>query len=430
MPDTHYDVIIIGGRCAGASLAIRLAQSNINVLLVDRATFPSTPNVPSAPFIHTGTMRLLDELGLDEADYAHIGGRVERFVADFPNGIVVEMNIPSAGLDRDHFYGVDRQYFDNALWQHAASFPTVTGCDGFAVTKINSDSSGKMIGIVGKSGDTEETFTADLIVGADGRYSFTAREVNAQVIEERNKHTGAVYTAEWDNVDEHSPDYPNAITTYNNGKGLLILVVPMDERKYHIGVATKTADANFGDTSHEDVYLQRIQIFPNLWNRLKYAERTSTVVGMKRIENGYRQAYGDGWALVGDALHYKDPADGQGIYDALLGSKLLAQSIVNWKTNSTTWQIAGAQYQKQFTDATFATFEQTVANLKQSLYTNVPDILFKVMVNGMMNDPTFKTNFLLYLAREISPKEFQKIMRKIPIMMAKGVWSEVRGRVT
>jgi flavin-dependent dehydrogenase len=39
-----YDAIIIGARCAGASTAMLLARKGYNVLLADRATFPS--NIP------------------------------------------------------------------------------------------------------------------------------------------------------------------------------------------------------------------------------------------------------------------------------------------------------------------------------------------------------------------------------------------------
>lgn len=51
MVKIQYDVIIIGGRHAGASLAIRLAQGGLHVLVVDRAIFPSRPAVPSMPLI-------------------------------------------------------------------------------------------------------------------------------------------------------------------------------------------------------------------------------------------------------------------------------------------------------------------------------------------------------------------------------------------
>ena len=36
-----YDVIVVGARCAGAPVAMLLAQRGYRVLLVDRVTFPS-----------------------------------------------------------------------------------------------------------------------------------------------------------------------------------------------------------------------------------------------------------------------------------------------------------------------------------------------------------------------------------------------------
>lgn len=425
MPDKHYDVIIIGGRCGGASLAIRLAQANIKTLLVDRATFPSRPNVPSAPFIHSGTIRLLDELGLQESDYAKPNSKIERFVADFVNGVVNEMVIVDGNLPTDYFYGIDRAHFDHALWKHALSFPTVTALEGFAVTQIQKDESNNVIGIQGKRSNFEDRFTGDLIVGADGRFSFSARQFGAKVIEEKNEHTSAVYIAEFTNVDDYEAQYPNAITTYNTGKGLMVLVIPIGERAYHIGIATQTKKANFGEHGHEVAYKDQLKRIPHLWNRLKHAEQVSDVVGIKRIENGYREAWGQGWALVGDAVHYKDPSDGQGIYDALLGSKLLATSIMNWKHDGIDWEVAGAQYQQALKDATYPTFLQTIANVKQSLYTQVPAFLFKIMGRGLMSNPMFKTQFLRYLARESEPKEFQQVMKKLPMIMLKEAISGV-----
>ena len=61
---THYDVIIIGGRPAGASLAVRLAKGGLKTLVLDRATFPSKPAVPSMPLILPHTLQLLDEIGI------------------------------------------------------------------------------------------------------------------------------------------------------------------------------------------------------------------------------------------------------------------------------------------------------------------------------------------------------------------------------
>src|SRR5690606_40323201 len=80
-----YQVIIIGGRPAGSSLAIRLGRQNIKTLVVDKMTFPSLPAVPSSPILYSHHLSMLEELGIAETDALHAGGRVDSFVVNFVN---------------------------------------------------------------------------------------------------------------------------------------------------------------------------------------------------------------------------------------------------------------------------------------------------------------------------------------------------------
>jgi flavin-dependent dehydrogenase len=400
MANQHYDVIIIGGRCAGSSLTLRLAGHNLKILLVDRAIFPSAPGVPSSPFVHPGTMRLIDELGIPEVEYTHPGSKIDPFAVNFGGHFEVIMPTAQMELDRNYFYGIDRHLFDKTFWDYAARAAGVTAREGFAVTQVLRDATGAVNGIVGKAHDSaEESITADIVIGADGRFSFAARQFGAKVVEEQNQYTSAAYFADWENVDDYAPDQPNAISTYNTAKGFLLLLIPIAERKYIVSNYMKSADAHFGAQGIEQAYLESLQRIPHLWNRLKNARRVSDIIGMRPIENGYREAYGANWALVGDAVHYKDPADGQGIYDALLETKLLAQAIIDWKQNGTVWLTAGANYQQQMMTATYPTFKQTVRNIRQTLYMNVPDFIAKTVVRWMMNTPYFQKRFLRYLSR-------------------------------
>src|SRR5690606_13871149 len=201
----HFDVIIIGGRPAGASLAIRLAQQHLNVLLVDKATFPSLPSVPSSPMIHVGTMRLLDELGLNEHDYTYSGGKFTHFTMDYIDMFDVKISIEDAGLERAYHYGLDRTRFDTVLWNHASSQPTVSAKSDFSVTDILRDEDGLVNGISGKNAEgIVEKFTADLVIGADGRFSFAARKFGAAKVLEFNEYATASYHAEWENVEPYS----------------------------------------------------------------------------------------------------------------------------------------------------------------------------------------------------------------------------------
>lgn len=396
MSENHYDVIIIGGRCAGASLAIRLAGTGLKVLLLDRASFPSLPNVPSAPFIHAAAMRLLDEMGIPEAEYSHAGSKIEHLGLEMVGYFRTAMPCSLMNIDRNYFLGIDRKLFDSTLWKHAAQGEGITARDNFAVSQILKDETGKVTGIIG--GDNER-FSAELVVGADGRFSFSARQFGAKTLEERNKYTTAVYHAEWENVEDYSAEYSNAMNTYRLAGGILALVIPIAERKYHIGISMRSKDANFGAKAFEQAYHERLQSIPHLANRLKNAQCVSDVVGMRPVENGYREAFGENWALVGDAVHYEDPTDGQGIYDALLEAKLLAQVIIDWKKQGKSWEEAGAAYQKQVMDATYTMFKQTVANIKQTTYTEIPSFLINSLVRWMMTVPRFQRAFLRRLSR-------------------------------
>lgn len=423
--DPHYDVIIIGGRCAGASLALRLAGQKLKILLVDRATFPSLPNVPSAPFIHPGTMRLLDELGLAEVEYAHPDSRIERFVINYVGHFEAVMPTSSMMLDRNYLYGIDRARFDTALWQRAQAAADVTARDGFAVSAIHKDSAGKVTGIVGKEmGGRETTISADLVVGADGRFSMVGKQLGAKVVEERNKYTSAVYHAEWEHVADDSTAHPFALTTYFTGNGFMALAIPISERKYHIGIYMKSAAANFGPGGFSDAYLQELRRIPPLWRRLDHAHCVTNVMGIRPIENGYREAFGANWALVGDAVHYKDPSDGQGMYDALLTSKLLAQAILDWKHHGLSWGAAGTAYQQRLRAATHAMFKQTVQNVQRSLYMNPPGIIIDSVIRWMMSDPGFQADYLRYLSRAIDPAMYKP--RPSLAAMVNGIVGDVR----
>ena len=66
---------------------------------------------------------------------------------------------------------------------------------------------------------------------------------------------------------------------------------------------------------------------PELAARLRRADRTSAVTGMLHNPNLIRQAYGPGWALVGDAGYHRDPVTGHGLSDAYRDAELLATAL-------------------------------------------------------------------------------------------------------
>ena len=66
---------------------------------------------------------------------------------------------------------------------------------------------------------------------------------------------------------------------------------------------------------------------PQLAERLRRARRVSPVSGMLRMPNQVRQAFGPGWALVGDVGYHRDAGAGYGISDAFRDPEFLAVAL-------------------------------------------------------------------------------------------------------
>jgi flavin-dependent dehydrogenase len=96
-----------------------------------------------------------------------------------------------------------------------------------------------------------------------------------------------------------------------------------------------------------------------LAERLRQARRTSPVQGMLRQPNQLRQAFGPGWALVGDAGYYRDAVTAYGISDAFRDAELLAVALDQALGGDAEETEALAAYQRQRDQALREVFEIT-----------------------------------------------------------------------
>jgi 2-polyprenyl-6-methoxyphenol hydroxylase-like FAD-dependent oxidoreductase len=419
-----YDIIIVGGRPAGASLAARLGARGIKVLVVDRATFPSLPSVPSSPIVHSGTMRLLDELGIDESAYADEGARMRGLRMNMAGHFVVDMKVPRMTGGRDYIYGIERTTFDDLLWRNLSRFPTVERREGFQVTDLIREGD-RVVGIEGGPKDEPaQRITARAVVGADGRFSMVARRVGAEVVEEDAEHTSTVYYADWEDVGKVHNEYP-IVYIYTTARGLDLLFFAMPNGKCSVNTHARSDRVDI-DGDPERYYLETLRSEPSVWQYLETAKRVSPVVGIKKIGNGYRRASGPGWVLTGDAYHYKDPVDGQGIYDALLETKILDSTLAAFCSGSRSWEDAMAVYEEDARNATHPMFVTTVGRLKRELYEEPPVPVIKTMIRWTLTDPGYQETFLRVLGRDWPPSILTS-KQTMGAAMARGIKRDVVG---
>jgi flavin-dependent dehydrogenase len=74
-------------------------------------------------------------------------------------------------------------------------------------------------------------------------------------------------------------------------------------------------------------YVATLHSFPAVADALAGATHAGPLRGMLDQPAFFRQSYGPGWALAGDAAHHKDPIIARGITDAFRDAELLARAV-------------------------------------------------------------------------------------------------------
>jgi len=193
---------------------------------------------------------------------------------------------------------------------------------GLQVDDVRVNPRGRVTGISAVQGGIRRDIAADIVVGADGLYSTIARCVRAPRIAE-GRHAAGVLYSHWEAPPAHEYRWwfkagasMGSIPT-NDGAACVFVSVPMSEFAQEIGGNATRA------------YTRLInQISPEFGERLAESTRVEPVRGFGGHRGFIKRASGPGWALVGDAGYFKDPATAHGITDAFRDAQLLSDAIV------------------------------------------------------------------------------------------------------
>lgn len=312
-------VIVVGGGPAGSSSAYFLASQGIDVMVVDRARFPR--DKVCAEYLSPECSRILDRMdaliATEATGAAHLSGmRVQA-----PNGAVIHgefaANHGFAGF-RDRGLAVRRTLLDSILLNRArtagAHFSEATRVTGMAIE-------GKRVtGITVLQQGRQRVLKADLVIGADGLRSVVARRLGLhrssrwpRRIALVSHYTGVAEVGGFGEIFVDRSGY-FGIADVGNGVTNVALVVPVSR------AAEVAADRT-------EFFEQWIAERPHLSERFASALRLEPVRATGPFASFAKRAWLPGAALVGDAADFFDPFTGEGIYAALRGGELLADSI-------------------------------------------------------------------------------------------------------
>jgi len=346
-----YDAIVVGARVAGPAVSRLLAKAGLRVLMVDRRR-PGGDTLSTHALMRAGVMQLshwgllrrVKDAGTPTIPHAviHYGDETER----------IDIK-PRYGIDG--LYAPRRTVLDSILVEAAIE----AGVEArFAVTvdDLVRDLSGRVLGISAqdRTGGAFEA-RAPITIGADGVRSLVARRAGADLTVQGSSANAVIYSY-WsgDLVEGYN-------WIYRPGLSAGLIPTNGGQTNIWVGVPADRFMSEFRFDLESSFHRLFEQAAPELAMQLKGARRETRFFGFPGLPGFIRNARGPGWALVGDASHFKDPISAHGITDALRDAEFLARAIVSGSSGGASLDSSLADYERLRNDLSIGLHEAAEA---------------------------------------------------------------------
>jgi 2-polyprenyl-6-methoxyphenol hydroxylase-like FAD-dependent oxidoreductase len=408
-----FDVIVVGARVAGSTTALLLSRAGLDVLLLDRARFPSD-TLSSHQIQVPGVARLqrwglLDRLAATGAPGVHEvrfdpGTRI--MVGSFPS-------LDGVGA----LYSPRRTVLD-ALLLDAAVDAGVNVRTGFDVEDVLTDGH-RVTGIRGRARGTASKLVqerAGLVIGADGKHSTIASAVRAEHYRERPTATVACYTY-WSGLPvERGELYQRP--------GRTVAVFPTNDNQTMVyTTAPIAALAEFRDDT-ERAYLDTLSLCGDLVDRARAGTRTERFRLAPDQPNFFATPYGPGWALVGDAGHSLDSISAMGISNALRDAESVTAAIVGARSAGRPLDAFLAGYQRRRDAAAIPMYDFTARLAELRAPSTAPTLLY----DAVADRPDELNRLVGVFAGIESPKRYFSTLNMIRLLGVRGAIRAARDR--
>jgi 2-polyprenyl-6-methoxyphenol hydroxylase-like FAD-dependent oxidoreductase len=319
MMPVRVNTCIVGGGPAGLMLGLLLAKRGADVLVLEgHETFDREFR---GEVLQPSTVHLLDELGLLEYILAQPHSILDAGKVRLDGREVGEFAFRKISPEYPYAIWMPQPIFLDALLRKAQPFPSFDCWMGAKVTKLVEED-GRVVGVSGVRHGTEPfEVRADVVVGADGRYSAVARM--GGFTPEYEHHDFDVI---WFTIDQPPGWSSTFYVSLGEVQGLML---PKYPHQIQAGILLPTGEWRRWRQQGVTAVAERVRrfdpIFAGFADGLKDFTPFFPLEGLIRFIADWAR---DGLLLIGDAAHTMSPAGAIGVNVAIATAAVTAQVLL------------------------------------------------------------------------------------------------------
>jgi 2-polyprenyl-6-methoxyphenol hydroxylase-like FAD-dependent oxidoreductase len=319
MKTAHVSVCVVGGGPAGLMLGLLLAKRGADVLVLEG--HENFDREFRGEVLQPSTAHLLDELGLLEYVLAEPHSQMDSGRVRLNGKEIGEFSFKRISPEYPYAIWMPQPILLAALRRMAEKFPTFQCWMGAKVSKLIQEN-GCTVGVAGVSHGSEPfEVRADVVVGADGRYSAIAKLGGFKAEYEHNDLELVWFTI------EQPKDWNNTfyLSLGSKVRGLLL---PKYPRHIQAGIGMHHGEWKRWKNDGVAAVAERIRQFDPIFipfaDSLKDLTPFFPLEGMIRLVDDWAQ---DGLLLIGDAAHTMSPMGAIGVNVAIATAAVTAQVL-------------------------------------------------------------------------------------------------------
>ena len=325
-PDPDYDVIVVGGGPAGSTAGALLAAAGRKVLITDREKFPRFRLGES---LMPATYWTLERLGvLDQMKCSSFPNKHSvQFFAKSGKGAAPYYFSRVDPHESSQTWQVDRLDFDHMLLRNAAD----KGADVFEEVRVHDVliDGERATGVRAEFKDgAKRDIGARVVVDCTGQSTLIAKKFKLRRTDPNLKHCAFFTRYQGAHRDDGIDEGATLILHTDNEKSWF-WYIPQPDDVVSVGVVGPIDYLVKGRSNDPaTVFAEELARCKPLQERVAGAEMVHEIRVLKDFSYAATRIAGDGWVLAGDAFGFIDPIYSSGVFLALKGGELAADSIV------------------------------------------------------------------------------------------------------